>query len=112
VLLAELCLQGQFWEFPERLFYRRVHPGMSRKANPTLKQLAAWFDPKNTDALVTPMTKLLVEHFRGIRRTQLSAAEKRRCYAVVAREWTGRSRAIAAELGSAALQVLAGCIRR
>ena len=33
VLLAELALLGEFWELPERLFLRREHEGMSRKAH-------------------------------------------------------------------------------
>ncbi|MHC5033576.1 MAG: glycosyltransferase family 2 protein [Planctomycetota bacterium] len=111
VLLAELALLGQFWEVPERLFYRRVHPGMSRAANPTPRQLAAWFDPNHAGSYVMPMSRLFLEHVRAIRRARLAPAEKCRCYAVVFREWLGRSKAIAREATGVLAQVLVRNVR-
>ena len=40
VLLAELALLGRFLYVPERLFFRRIHPAMSRRANRKLSEVA------------------------------------------------------------------------
>lgn len=45
VLLGELGLLGEVHELPQRLFLRRVHAAMSRQANVTQREVAAWFDP-------------------------------------------------------------------
>jgi len=79
VLLAELSLRGKVYEIPEHLFFRRDHPKMSGRANPTTESIAAWFDPTNTKKLITPMNRLLLEHVRSINRVPMSPLEKIRC---------------------------------
>jgi glycosyltransferase involved in cell wall biosynthesis len=44
-LLAELVLQGELWEIPEPLFFRRIHELSSRQGRLSLAEVAAWFDP-------------------------------------------------------------------
>lgn len=100
VLIAELALLGQFREIPERLFYRRIHAGMYRKANPTVRERSAWLDPGSTGSHF-PMFRVFVEHLKAVRRTPLTRRERIRCYAVVSREWLGRSRALAGEFVAA-----------
>ena len=80
ILLAELALLGEFYEIPEYLFFRRDHPKMSLRANPTAEELAIWFDPANRGKLQLPMWRLLWEHFLAIYRTKLSWDEKFYCY--------------------------------
>ncbi|NER50531.1 MAG: glycosyltransferase family 2 protein [Symploca sp. SIO1A3] len=80
ILFAELAMLGEFYEIPEYLFFRREHPQMSRRANPTNEELAVWYDPKNRGKLQLPMSRLLWEHLVAIRRTELSWYEKISCY--------------------------------
>jgi len=80
ILFAELAMLGEFYEIPEYLFFRRDHPKMSRRANPTDEALAVWYDPKNRGKLQLPMSRMLWEHLVAIRRTKLSWYEKISCY--------------------------------
>ncbi|MGC1216041.1 MAG: glycosyltransferase [Phormidesmis sp.] len=84
VLLAELSLRGKVYEIPEYLFFRRDHPKMSGRANPTAESIAAWFDPANTKKLITPMNRLLLEHVRAINRVPMSPLEKAKCFTSLA----------------------------
>ncbi len=79
ILLAELSLRGKLYEIPEPLFFRRDHPQMSGRANPTAESIASWFDPANKKKLITPMNRLLLEHVRSINRVPMSALEKTKC---------------------------------
>lgn len=80
ILLAELSLRGKLYEIPEYLFFRRDHPEMSGRANPTPKSIAAWFDPANQQQLVMPMSRLFIEHIRAINRVPMNAVDRARCY--------------------------------
>ncbi|NET55748.1 MAG: glycosyltransferase family 2 protein [Symploca sp. SIO2E6] len=80
ILFAELAMLGEFYEIPEYLFFRRDHPKMSRRANPTEEELAVWYDPANKGKLQLPMSRLLWEHLLAIWRTNLSWPEKISCY--------------------------------
>ncbi len=86
-LLVELALAGKFLEVPERLFGRRFHPGTSVQANPGSRDRAVWFDPASRGRLVMPMVRLTGAFVGSIRRSHLSAGEKSRCLAAVARHW-------------------------
>jgi glycosyltransferase involved in cell wall biosynthesis len=51
VLLSELALHGQFWEIPERLFFRRMHPSPSRAdRNRSLETAQEFWDPDTRGA--------------------------------------------------------------
>jgi len=82
-LLGELALRGKLTEIPEHLFYRRDHPQMSGRANPTATSIAAWFDPNNQQKLVLPMHRLLQEHIRAVSRTPMGPLEKVKCFAQI-----------------------------
>lgn len=112
VLLAELSLLGEFWELPDELFYRRLHPEGSTFAYDSSRERAAWFDPRYTDSVfVLPRWRQLVEHVRAVTRAPLSAAERRRCYAVLVREWLPRNReGLINDLKSAAVRTAARVI--
>jgi glycosyltransferase involved in cell wall biosynthesis len=89
VLLAELALLGEFWEIPERLFLRRQHAGMSRRANQTVADLARWFDPES-DWHDRELWRLLREHFRAVRRAPLSRTERALAEATLVSTWVRR----------------------
>ncbi len=91
VLLAELALLGEIHELPEFLFFRREHPGMSRRANATAAEVAEWFEPGSGSARVHEFSRLFVEHLRAIHAMPLSRAERARCYATFANVWLRRN---------------------
>jgi glycosyltransferase involved in cell wall biosynthesis len=89
VLMAELAMLGEFWEVPETLFHRRVHPGISTKANRDVKTLLQWWDPsrKSYGSFVSPMMRLGWEYLRSIRQMPLEQPEKLFCYATALSVW-------------------------
>jgi glycosyltransferase involved in cell wall biosynthesis len=89
VLMAELAMLGEFWEVPETLFHRRVHPGISTKANRDAKTLLQWWDPsrKNYGSFVSPMMRLGWEYLRSVRQMPLEQPEKLFCYATALSVW-------------------------
>ncbi len=90
VFLAELALIGKFKRLDEHLFYRRIHPGASRRANRTYSEVSAWFDPRKGKGVVLPLSNLLVELVRSIARSELSRAAKTACLITLMEEWVGR----------------------
>lgn len=89
VLFAELALLGDLWELPETLFLRRIHAGISTRANRGSDQLIQWWDPsqKKYRSRIPPMLRLGREYIRSILRLPLPAAERARCIATVLRVW-------------------------
>ena len=90
VLLAELALIGKFMTLDEKLFYRRIHPGASRRANRTYSEVSAWFDPAKRNGVVLPLSNLFVELVRSIARSELSYAGKVSCVIAAFEAWGGR----------------------
>jgi glycosyltransferase involved in cell wall biosynthesis len=87
VLLAELALQGEIHQLPESLFFRRNHPEMSRRANPTPKDVAEWFEPGSGRDDVRERWGIFVESMRAIKRAPLGRVERARCYAAFLEAW-------------------------
>jgi glycosyltransferase involved in cell wall biosynthesis len=81
VWLGEMALLGQWREVPERLFYRRLHPEISTRANTTREQMAAWCDPANKGKIVTETWRLTAEFLRAIHRTPMTRTERAATYA-------------------------------
>jgi glycosyltransferase involved in cell wall biosynthesis len=80
ILLEELALLGKIYEVPEYLFFRRIHPGISTRANPSPQAIAEWFDPTNRGRLVLPMWTLARQHFLAVKNTPLGTRNRIRCY--------------------------------
>jgi hypothetical protein len=88
VLLSELALHGRFYEFPERLFLRRV-ADMSIKRYPSKYHLmAAMFDPSGSRRWLFPNWELFWGHLSAIHRTPMAKLERLRCYFQM-RIWLG-----------------------
>ena len=85
ILLTELALIGRFVEVPERLFLRRLHPAMSRLANPGAAEATIWFRPDAELRYRAESWKLVLEHVRAIARAPIPRAERLRCAVVFAR---------------------------
>jgi glycosyltransferase involved in cell wall biosynthesis len=88
VMLAELALLGEFHEVPERLFFRREHEKMSRRAHRSGSEAAEWFEPGSGQRKkVREFQGLLVEHVRSIHRMPLGARERVLCDFVFLATW-------------------------
>jgi len=103
VLMAEMALLGQFWEVPDRLFLRRYHEGMSRKANVTAEEVAQWFDPNHPRPVSATRTKLYLEYTKAIHSGNLGLSSRDRLLA---------TRELAASGGLRELRVIAGEMKR
>jgi glycosyltransferase involved in cell wall biosynthesis len=89
VLFAELALVGAFSALPDPLFLRRDHAGASRRANTSVEDVAAFFDP-NARAPKHELTRLFVEHLRGIAAAPISRREQALAVAVLVPTWIRR----------------------
>jgi glycosyltransferase involved in cell wall biosynthesis len=76
VFLAELSLVGPFTIVPERLFLRRVHPQMSRRAHASLQDVADWFEPGSGSTARPEALRLFREHLRGIGHSPLRVDQR------------------------------------
>lgn len=76
VLLGELALLGTWTIVPERLFFRRVHPAMSRLAHTSLHEVAEWFEPGSGRSAQPEFTRLFLEHLRSAARAPIPVTER------------------------------------
>lgn len=85
--VSELALRGEFWEIPEPLFYRRIHPNSSARPDWTPRDTAVYLDPQNKRQIVLPR----IQAYRTIRRVlderRLPPDEATRCRKVLWRNW-------------------------
>jgi glycosyltransferase involved in cell wall biosynthesis len=98
VLLAELSLLGRFRAIDEPLFYRREHDASSRRANATLEDMSAFFDP-NAPPVQNELTRLFAEHLKVIKSADLSVAERALCLIVFVSTWVRRHDELRERLG-------------
>ena len=111
VLLLELALQGRFHEVDRPLFRHRNHSASSTSSNPSARDRARWFDPAATRKGF-PVARLGYEYRKAVKRSELSSAQRRRLYAVIAK-WTLRNRKrLVREAGRSGLMELGDLGRR
>lgn len=84
--MAELVLQGRFFQVPRTLYFRRDHPDRASRAK-TRRERAAALAPYRADRLRHPMALMYLQYILGfvtaIGRAPLSVADRRRCLAEV-----------------------------
>jgi glycosyltransferase involved in cell wall biosynthesis len=91
VLLGELALLGEFQELPGHLFHRRMHSGMSRRANITQEEVAVWFDTSRSGRrFYFPELSMIRDHFGAVLRAPIGSLEKLLCFWVIPRFWIRR----------------------
>lgn len=78
--LAELILQGHFYEVPEPLFYYRLHDTQSTLSYTDRLERMIWFDPANAGRLTIPYARQFWEYLSLIHRAPISWWERLRCY--------------------------------
>lgn len=88
--VAEIALNGPFYQVPELLYFRRDHPTRAERANPTKRTRCANLDPRRSSRLRHPTVRLLGEYVLGfvsaIRRAPITPAERAECYRYL-RQW-------------------------
>ncbi len=100
IVLVELALQGGWALVPDRLFFRRMHPGTSIRANETPLDLARWLDTRTGAGFPMPRTTIMRSYVRAVHKASLSRSEKARCYSTIV-SWLrkdGEWRVIAGEI--------------
>jgi glycosyltransferase involved in cell wall biosynthesis len=81
LFFAELALRGQFWEIPERLFFRREHPDSFGLGADGLAGAARVIDPSGASHPERrPVGRLFLAHLAAIRRAPLSRGERLKAY--------------------------------
>jgi hypothetical protein len=90
VLLAELALVGAFLEVPEYLFLRRDHADASRRANVSLEEISAWFDPTRP-AVGHELAHVFRECLVGISHANLPPATRLLAYVTFLATWVRRT---------------------
>lgn len=105
VLLAHLALLGRFAVIPESLFFSRRHMASSMyvfrvtdpAGRPDHEGYANWFDPRNKVGFSKSLNRATADLADMIRVTSMSAAERWRCYQILARWIASNWRGIAGE---------------
>ena len=88
---------------PERLFFRRIHPAMSRRANRKLSEVADFFEPGAGRTVRSEFWRLFGEHLVAIRRSPIGVGSRAGATAVFVPFWLMRHRRMmTAELLAAA----------
>jgi glycosyltransferase involved in cell wall biosynthesis len=74
-LVAELSLYGKFWEIPECLFYRRIHPG-AFSSSKTIDQLQEFINPSSKGRADLRGWYSLLANCRSVLRAPVALSEK------------------------------------
>ena len=97
VLVAELSLYGKFWQIPEFLFYRRLHPGAHSNCK-DIAQIQEFFDPMTKGQIPLTVSRHLWAYFDSICRAPLSISEKMRLHFLLTRIGIWRRRQLLNEI--------------
>jgi glycosyltransferase involved in cell wall biosynthesis len=104
VMLAQLAIDGEFYEVPERLLYRRVYQRKENWTTGSDEQVTAWFDPAAKRGIVAPRVKKLAGYFQAIVRAQQPLSVKLRCCEVFAAFYLSGDRVSGAALEARTLR--------
>jgi glycosyltransferase involved in cell wall biosynthesis len=96
VLLAELTLYGKFWEIPEFLFYRRIHPGASSSYK-SIDQLQEFYQPGSKGRIVCTQWSHLWALSCSVVRAPIPFTEKMRLAHFLLRKAVWARRGLAGE---------------
>jgi glycosyltransferase involved in cell wall biosynthesis len=79
-LLCQLSLYGPFFQIPEPLFYRRIHPASSTKVYPEWRKRMLWAFPEGVDPITFPHWQQFFHYLRVIITAPISMRERGYCY--------------------------------
>lgn len=97
-LLAELSLYGQFYELPQRLFFRRLHPDASSWARTDMARQADFYDPGHSRGIVLHSLHQHVAYLGAVRRAPIGFREKVVLYRFLLRRMIGSRERLQQEL--------------
>ncbi|HEV7524948.1 MAG TPA: glycosyltransferase [Acidimicrobiia bacterium] len=98
VLLAELAVQGTFYEVPEVLLFNRDHPSRSvRITGGDFRKLTSWFAPGKPEQFM-PNWRLWREYGHAARHAPISARERMRCIALLPSFLRGHAKLLVGDL--------------
>lgn len=80
VLLAQLAVDGEFCEAPERLLFRRVYTRKQNWTAGTEEEVAGWFDATAKAGVLGPRFQKFWGYWNAIRQAQQPASVKAACY--------------------------------
>jgi glycosyltransferase involved in cell wall biosynthesis len=82
-IVAELALQGRFYNVPELLYFRRDHPTRATRVGSDIRRRCTTLDPKRANRWRHPAARLLGEYLlayaSAIWRAPISPADRMRC---------------------------------
>lgn len=95
-LLGELCLRGKFFEIPEYLFFRRIHPNASTQNRD--RDWRSLFFNGRTGRIELPLWQVCLDHVGTILRANLRPTQKAGCLGIVVRRMVSGKRELLGEL--------------
>jgi glycosyltransferase involved in cell wall biosynthesis len=97
-LVAELSLYGKFYELPQRLFFRRLHPDASSwEMSDRIRQMG-FYDPAGTHRIVFHRLRQHAAYLGAIRRAPIGFREKALLYRYILRSTIWSRGQLAGEL--------------
>ena len=85
VLLAELSLYGEFYEYPESLLFPRIHPQQTWITTPVERDRVLFYDTSLKGKVLLPKWEYLFGYLRAIRHAPLSSFARSQCLPTVLR---------------------------
>jgi glycosyltransferase involved in cell wall biosynthesis len=111
-LVAELSLYGKFYELPQRLFFRRLHPdALSWEGSDLVRQMR-FYDPDSTHRIVLHCFRAHITYLDAIRRAPIGFGEKALLYRFILRQLIWDRGRVAQELRLKARSLASGVTRR
>jgi len=98
-LLAELTLYGKFYELPERLFFRRLHPDSPSWSHDDRERLMEFYDPGQLHGIVLHRFRQHVANLTAIRRAPIGFGEKAVLYRFIVHQMVQDRSYLVGELG-------------
>ena len=111
VFMAELTLYGKFWEIPEFLFYRRLHPEASSSFR-SIDQFQEFFDPLTKGRIPFTQWRHFLTCFDAVIRSPIGIAEKTRIGLFLMRKANWKRGVLTREVVEAIRQIMLGRLPR
>jgi glycosyltransferase involved in cell wall biosynthesis len=87
VFLAQMALRGRLLQLPGHLVQMREHPHRYTRQQADANARRVWHDSSARRAVAMPTLRVYRDYVRLVGEEKLSLAERRGCYAVLARWW-------------------------
>jgi len=85
--IAQMALRGRLVQLTDPLVEMREHPLRYTRRQSRSSERRAWHDASHRDRITFPVWRLYAEYLKMVRIAPLSAADRLRCYGVLAQWW-------------------------